>query len=117
MKSFEAEIFVGFKEFTNSERTEFVTHSLKECEDICQEYCDAVGLCVTVTPTKYIYTKGNEQGAIIGLIQYPRFPCSELDIIAHAKTLGEILLIRLGQYRVTINLPDEVLMLTNKSLL
>ncbi len=115
MKSFKAEIYVGFKEFTNPEHTEYILHTLEECEQICQDYCDLVGLCVTVTPTKYIYKNGNEQGVIIGLIQYPRFPCLELEIENHALFIGRTLLEKFGQYRITINLPNEVVMLTNDS--
>ncbi len=111
MKSFEAKIFVGFKE-----RNTGINHSFSECMDICQEYCDQVGLCVTVTQTNYIYTNGWEQGAIIGLIQYPRFPTEEEVIKQHALKLAENLMITLSQYRVTINFPDEVVMLSNPNL-
>lgn len=115
MKSFESKIFVGFKEFTNIERTEYIEHTLKECEDICQEYCNDVGLCVSVTTTKYIYTKGNECGAIIGLIQYPRFPLDEYQLKKYTLELGQTLMKSLGQFRVTINFNDEVVMLTNNT--
>lgn len=117
MKSFEAKIYVGFKEFTNNERTTFIEHTLEECESLCQKYCTNIGLCVTVTPTKYIYTQGNEYGAIIGFIQYPRFPLEEEGIKKRALELGEILMMHLGQLRVTINFPDSVEMLTNHDLL
>ena len=43
-------------------------------EQTCRKYCTDNGLCVTVSPTKYIYTGGEEVGAIIELINYPRFP-------------------------------------------
>lgn len=113
MRSFEARIYVGFKEFTNKERTKFIEHSLEKCEDICQDFCDMVGLCVTVTPTKYIYTNGNENGAIIGLIQYPRFETPESILKENSLTLARTLQILLGQLKVTINFPDEVIMLSN----
>ncbi len=32
------------------------------------------GLCVTIEPVLFIYTGGEEQGFIVGLINYPRFP-------------------------------------------
>ena len=32
------------------------------------------GLCVTLSKTEYIYTYGNEDGWVVGLINYPRYP-------------------------------------------
>lgn len=37
-------------------------------------HCYERGLCVTVTPTTFIYTGGEESGFAIGLVNYPRFP-------------------------------------------
>lgn len=47
---------------------------LKKAETICQKYCDEIGFCVSITPTKYIYSFGSEKGFVIGIIAYPRFP-------------------------------------------
>lgn len=54
----------------------------------CREYCMEVGLCVTVTPTNYVYTGGEETGAIIELINYARFPKTEEEIDKQAVALG-----------------------------
>lgn len=35
--------------------------------------CYREGLCVTVTPTTFIYTGGEETGFAIGFVNYPRF--------------------------------------------
>ena len=115
MKSFEAKIFVGFKEYLDKERINFITHSIAYCESICTQYCHEVGWCVTVTPTTYIYTGGWEKGAIIGIIQYPRFPTEETVLKKRTLKLANRLMEELGQYRVTINFPDEVIMLSNES--
>ena len=109
MKSFEAKIFVGFKETKTG-----VIHTIEECEQLCQKFVNINPQCVTVTPTKYIYTNGYEHGAIIGLIQYPRFPTDELEIRAIALKLANILLIEFNQSRVTVNFDDEVIMLSNE---
>lgn len=55
---------------------------------ICQAYCDEIGLCVTLTPTSYVYTGGAEDGWIIGLINYGRFPSAPADILAKAEALA-----------------------------
>lgn len=36
--------------------------------------CYDRGLCVTITPTTFIYTGGEEQGFAVGFVNYPRFP-------------------------------------------
>lgn len=104
--TFYANIYVGFKDV----ETETI-YSIKMVEQICQEYVDRVGLCVTVTPASYIYNDGNEPGAIVGLINYPRFPSTEEDIRRKAILLAIRLKDELKQHRVSIMMPDETLML------
>lgn len=75
-------------------------HSLEEAKALCQAYVDEVGLCVTVTPTEYIYKGGREPGVMVGLIRYPRFP--ETDLWQHGMALADLLRVNLGQKRVTL---------------
>lgn len=42
------------------------------------------GLCVTIEPTLFVYTGGEETGYRVGLLNYPRFPSSAADLIARA---------------------------------
>jgi hypothetical protein len=39
--------------------------------------CFERGLCVTVTPTTFLYTGGEEAGFAIGFVNYPRFPVED----------------------------------------
>lgn len=66
----------------------FIAGYFAMIEATCQTYCDAVGLCVTVERSNYIYTDGNERGAVIGLINYPRFPSTPEEIFNRAETLA-----------------------------
>lgn len=77
----------------------------------CQNYCSEVGLCVTITPTTYIYKGGSEAGAIIGLINYPRFPKEPHEIRQLALDLAEKLRVLYKQYKVSVVFPDETVML------
>ncbi len=88
-----------------------VIHPLRVVESICQTYCDKAGLCVTVTATRFIYTNGNEPGAMIGFINYPRFPSTREEMGKHARMLGMLLKEALEQKRVSIQLPDGIIML------
>lgn len=66
----------------------FIAGNLATVKATCQTYCDEVGLCVTVERSHYIYTDGNERGAVIGLINYPRFPSTPEEIFERAEKLA-----------------------------
>ena len=104
-KSYNVQIWVGLREgYTDKVNT------IDDVRKICQEYVKS-GDCVTVTPTEFIYTDGNEPGVIIGYINYPRFPQSPAEILEKAKILAMILLEELKQYRITITTPEMSLMI------
>lgn len=84
----------------------FIAGDAKLAAMICREFCDAEGLCVTVTPTTYVYTGGQEDGVIVGLINYPRFPKTPGAIYATANELAERLCQMLGQQSFTVQTPD-----------
>lgn len=85
----------------------FIAGRASDIEDMCRTYADEVGLCVTATPTTFIYTGGEEEGYIIGLINYPRFPSTPEAIWAHAEALAERLRQEAGQDSYTIQAPDR----------
>lgn len=84
----------------------FMAGPALEAERICRTYCSAVGQCVTVTPTTYVYKFGQEAGFIVGLINYPRFPTTLEALETHAKTLAASLMEGLSQGSYTIETPD-----------
>lgn len=57
-------------------------------EQVCRKECKRKGLCVTVTPTKFIYTGGEETGVEVGLINYAKFPEEDAVIRARARDLA-----------------------------
>lgn len=83
----------------------FIAGHLADIKDTCQKYCDEVGLCVTVERANYIYTGGAERGAIVGLINYPRFPSSPEAIHEHAEALGLRIMQECGQQSFSIMTP------------
>lgn len=112
MESYSVQVFVGLKE-----RDTGVIHDIQEVYELIQDHCDIVGLCVTVTGARYIYTNGWEDGVIIGLIQYPRFPDKKDGIWYEARSIAEKLMYAFNQYRVTMMDGSKVLMLSNENLL
>lgn len=75
----------------------FLAGDMAEIRRICREYCDTFGLCVTVTPTCYIYTGGSEEGAEVALRNYPRFPKDGIALRTQAHILAMLLREGLGE--------------------
>lgn len=84
----------------------FIAGGACDIDDMCQTYCDEVGFCVTCTPTTYIYKHGEEDGYIIGLINYPRFPMTPEQIFDHAENLAYRLCDEASQASFSIQTPD-----------
>ena len=85
----------------------FMAGDADAARDVCRAYCDEVGFCVTVTPTAYVYTGGEEKGFIVGLINYPRFPALPIEIEDHAVRIADKLREALGQESYSIQCPDK----------
>lgn len=79
----------------------YVAGNVWHIELICRKYVE-LGLCVTITPTKYIYTGGAEDGAIIGFINYARLPNTKENIIEIAVELGKQIIEQTGQLSFTV---------------
>lgn len=88
---------------------------LSALQAACVNYCNKVGLCVTLTHTEFIYKNGTEPGVIVGLINYPRFPCEPADLYERAYALAEELKIVARQFRVTVVTPHGTVMFGEKN--
>ncbi len=72
----------------------------------CRKYCES-GFCVTVTPTDFIYTRGEESGVCIGIVNYPRFPATKKKLTEHAVKLTKLLLKTAYQWTALIVEPEK----------
>lgn len=81
-------------------------------KDVCRKFC-LRGLCVTITPTDYIYTGGSETGAAVGLINYPRFASTPEKIKATANELAQTLMAECHQRSCTVICTDGTEYLEN----
>ncbi len=80
----------------------FIGGSVDMAKDACLEFCTREGLCVTVTPTTYIYRGGACEGVVVGLINYARFPNEEDIIFRVALRLARVLKAHLNQGSYTV---------------
>jgi hypothetical protein len=101
-----ATIWVGLVEGYDGPR-----HDLGEAFSACQQYVDRVGLCVTISPTTFVYKHGGEPGVAVGLMNYPRFPTDQATLKAQALELAGILKAKFRQNRVSVVFRDETVML------
>lgn len=107
--TFTANIYMGLREgYDGNCRT------IDEVRRLCQDYVNEIGLCVTLTPTEFIYKDGCEPGVIIGTINYPRFPSTNGQIKERTLNLAKKLLVEFKQYRVSIVFPNETVMLESE---
>ncbi|MEK6817195.1 MAG: hypothetical protein AABX80_00165 [Nanoarchaeota archaeon] len=109
MKSVEtitAKIYLGLREKYSKK-----IHTIEELKDLLQDYVDKTSFCVTVTPTTFVYKNGRERGAIIGLINYPRFPKTKKEIESRAVEIAKLCKQKYKQKRVSIEYQDRTIML------
>ena len=96
-------------------------YTLTEVVDLCQEFVDRVGLCVNVQPNTYVYggehgPSGSEPGVIIELINYPRFPSSERQLLDYGRALAAQCLDAFDQRRVSVMTPKNTYLIQNPKL-
>lgn len=85
----------------------YASGPIEVAKQVCREYCLDVGLCVTVEPTLFVYTGGEESGFVIGLINYPKFPAHPDQIMSKARALAFEILNRTAQHSTLIMNPKE----------
>lgn len=91
----------------------YIAGSLNAAREACREFC-LRGLCVSITPSDFVFTGGMESGVRVGLINYPRFPKSPDEIWSTAVQLAEFLILRLHQGSATVIAPDTTCWLSRR---
>jgi len=113
-ETFTARIYVGCYDTEKD-----FTRPLMEVKEVCQNFVNDEGLCVNVQETFYQYgsdgSGGNENGAVVELIHYPRFPKThpEETITEQALDLAETLMERLNQKRCSVVSSNKTYTLQN----
>ncbi len=94
--------------------TLYLSGPIEVAKQTLRAECLREGLCVTVEPTTFIYTGGEEAGYRVGLLNYPRFPAEPADLEARAKTVALALLEATHQHSALIVTPMVTYWLTNR---
>jgi len=109
MKSVETttvKIYLGLREGHTDK-----VHNLDEVKDFLQDYVNKSGLCITISPTSFIYRGGREEGIIIGLINYLRFPTQLKKLEQIAEEIASLCKEKYNPKRVSIEYQDRTIML------
>ena len=93
----------------------YMSGPIETAKQICRRLCYAQGLCVTVDPTLFIYTGGEETGFVVGLINYPRFPADERGIEGRAFEMAHALLAETYQHSALIVTPEKTTWITTRT--
>ena len=75
----------------------YLAGNMADIERTCAAFC-MTRLCVSIEPTKFIYTGGREDGAVVRLVNYPRFPSEPDAIRAKARELADKLIAECCQW-------------------
>lgn len=92
----------------------YLSGPIEVAKQVIRENVLTAGLCVTIEPTLFIYTGGEEAGYVVGLLNYPRFPSEPDALSVRARALMERLLEATHQHSALLVAPDETLWITKR---
>jgi len=92
----------------------YLSGPIDVAKQIIRGECLRAGLCVTIEPTTFIYTGGEEAGYVVGLLNYPRFPIEPSAVLSRAEQLAALLLEQTHQHSALIVSPAETKWITRR---
>ena len=92
----------------------YIAGDLSIIKQECRKYCMEDGFCVTITPTDFIYTGGEESGVCIGIQNYPRFPSTKKELYEKAIRLANELITAAHQWTALVVAPEMTVWLTRR---
>lgn len=90
-------IYVGYREEDTG-----LLHNDRQAEEIARKFCLEHDLCLTFTPTRFLYATGWEPGCIVGLINEPANRKTSVELTDLAQRLATIYQREFRQQRVTV---------------
>jgi hypothetical protein len=94
----------------------YLSGPIEIAKQVIREHFITNPLCVTVEPTTFIYTGGEEKGYVVGLLNYPRFPTAPNELSLRALILAELLLEKTFQRSALIVSPETTQWLNSKQI-
>ncbi len=94
--------------------TVYIAGDYQTAKAALRRECFAEGLCVTVTPTCFVYTAGAEDGVAVGFVNYPRFPTTADALFSRAVLVANRLMAELCQWSALVVGPETTMWLSNR---
>ena len=92
----------------------YVSGPIDIIKQVCREYCKTESLCVNVSETLFIYKGGEEFGACVELINYPKFPTPSREILHKATVLASDIKDATYQDSILIMTPENTFWYTDR---
>lgn len=92
----------------------YLSGPIEVAKQLIREHVKVYPQCVTVEPTTFLYTGGEEQGYVVGLVNYPRFPSTPKALDIFARDLAWRLLAGTHQHSALIVTPAETTWITDR---
>ena len=92
----------------------YLSGPIEVAKQMLREHVMVYPQCVTIEPTTFIYTGGEEQGYVVGLLNYPRFPSTPEELNVYAMNLAHRLLDRTFQHSAMVVTPNETVWITKR---
>lgn len=93
----------------------YLSGPIEVAKQIIRGDCLREGLCVTIEPSTFIYTGGEEAGYVVGLVNYPRFPAERVALIQRARDLMLRLLDGTHQHSALLVTPEVTEWVTKRA--
>lgn len=75
----------------------YMAGDITHAKQVIRRYCNSHPCCVTVTPTAYIYSGGEESGFVVTFRNYPKYSTEGCELESQGRELGALLKDELGQ--------------------
>lgn len=85
----------------------YISGPIDIIKHVCRQFCKEQSLCVNISETLFIYKGGEEFGACVELINYPKYPKRDREILGIAIELASCLKGSTYQDSVLIMTPDN----------
>jgi len=92
----------------------YLAGPIEVAKQAIRKYALKEGICVTVTPTQYIYSGGEETGYVVRLSNYPRYPWTPERIGDEARAIFNLLVEETHQWSGMIQFPERTLWYTRR---
>jgi hypothetical protein len=92
----------------------YLSGPIEVAKQLIRAECMREGLCVTVEPTLFFYTGGEEAGYVVGLLNYPRFPTTPEALRVRAHDLMLKLLDSTHQHSALMVTPESTTWVTRR---